>query len=194
MEYSQPDFYRFNEDSFKLVDVVCKHHQKASSILDAGSGCGIIGIELARRMKVGELHLLEVQKEFKEHIEINLKNFLPQQKASLSLLSFSSYTPARRFDLIVCHPPYYLPGKGEPNKNPHRGVCRSFLIDSWKELLGLFHRSLTLDGRAWVIVRNDRFLHCFIEREVMATSLQSLIIPTDDISFFRFTLHSEYKC
>lgn len=194
MDYSQPDFYRFNEDSLKLVDTVCKYHHKASLVLDAGSGCGVIGIELARRIQIDELHLLELQTEFEEHLEINLKKLIPHQKAIISQNSFSQYSPSKSFDLIVCNPPYYLPGKGEASKNPNRGVCRSFQIDSWKELLDLFQRSLKLSGSAWVVVKNDRFLHSLIEKEVKNTSLDSWVLPMDDITFLKFTLNSEYKC
>ena len=85
MDYVQPDFYRFNEDSLKLVTRVESTLSKASHVLDVGAGCGIIGIELALRINIGELHLLEVQQDFLPFIETNLNSFVLQQKCVVTI-------------------------------------------------------------------------------------------------------------
>lgn len=193
MDYSQPAFYRFNEDSLRLVEMVCKHHQSASTLLDAGAGCGIIGIETARRMNVGQLHFLEIQEEFKEHINFNVKAFLHNSPTLITISSFADYHLEYKYELIVCNPPYYLPGKGEPNKNQFRGICRSFQIDSWRELLNLFQRGLGPQGSAWVVIKNDYSVLRVIESELRHTALEQTLFTANDLVFLKFTFHSEYK-
>lgn len=192
MDYLQPDFYRFNVDSLKLVKLICEHHPKASFLLDAGAGCGVIGIELAQKIPVEEVHFLEVQREFSSYLQKNIELFIPKTKYSISISSFLDFKSERRFDLIVCNPPYYLPGRGQPNTDPRRGICRSFQIDSWNVLLNLFTSYLSDEGSAWVVIKNDDHLLKLIESE--NKTLKMKVKMVDDLYLIQFTLPTECKC
>lgn len=184
MDYVQPDFYRFNEDSLKLVEVVASNFNGTTRVLDIGAGCGVIGIELAQRVRIDDLHLLELQNEFKPYLEENISRFIPEQKHSIVISPLSQYPSTFKYDLIVCNPPYYLPGKGEPNKNVNRGICRSFQVDSWNDLLNLFERSLTSTGSAWVVIKNDKLLLQVIDG--LKTSLLSSKTILDKVAIIKF--------
>lgn len=188
MDYVQPDFYRFNEDSLKLVTRVESTLSKASHVLDVGAGCGIIGIELALRINIGELHLLEVQQDFLPFIETNLNSFVPQQKCVVTISSFSQFHAPHKFELILCNPPYYLPGRGQSNKNLKRGICRSFQIDSWTDLLTLFEESLAPSGKAWVVIKNDKTILELIEYELKGRGLSVVFEESSDLVFVSFYL------
>ena len=79
LDYKQPDFYHFSEDSTRLVAIATEHVPNAHRTLDLCAGSGIIGIEYALRNTVSEIHFSELQKEFRDSLSFNqkfLKNIL----------------------------------------------------------------------------------------------------------------------
>jgi tRNA1Val (adenine37-N6)-methyltransferase len=164
-DYRQPEFYRFNEDSLKLVKKVCDEVQKANSILDMGAGSGIIGIELARLLKANRLDLLEAQTDYHSYLEQNIKEQLPAEiDSEVMLSSFGKWEPQRVYDLIVCNPPYFLSGSGEPSKDTRRNIARSFIIDNWEILLTKMEKALSPEGRVYIVVRDDKSVIAEIEK------------------------------
>lgn len=171
-DYSQPDFYRFNEDSTALIRWVQNSGLSPAKILDLGAGSGILGIELARFLKPQTLTLVEVQDEFRPFLEINADRFLPSSVSHVIVMKrFSDYSSPDKFDLIVCNPPYYLPGKGEVSKNRNRAVARSFMIDSWSVLLKKISELLTSEGRAFIVLKSDESLFKMITEEIRDLNL-----------------------
>lgn len=166
-EYSQPDFYRFSEDSLRLVDFVVKLSlEPFKKIADFGAGCGVIGIELARRLNPQSVCFLEAQTEFQPHLKKNIDLFLSGQIETEILLGTFSECPweERGFDLILCNPPFYLPGHGEVGKDPRRHICRSFHLDSWDILFGLISKNLAPQGLACFVLPNEEKLLRYITK------------------------------
>ena len=171
-DYSQPDFYRFNQDSTSLIKWVLKQNLRPQSILDLGAGSGIIGIELSRELKPRTLTLVELQTEFKDHLEINLREFLKAEvEAEIYIQSFAHFQGMHKFDLIVCNPPYYLPGAGQLPVNPNRARARSFVEDSWEILIKCIKQSLSPKGEGYIVVKNDKGLVKKIEDHATLNSL-----------------------
>lgn len=178
-DYSQPAFYRFNEDSLRLVKWILAAGSKPQRILDLGAGSGIIGIELARALNPQQLTLVEVQEVFLPYLEKNCQLFLPSSIShSIVIKSFLDFTTSQQFDLIVCNPPYYLPGKGELAKDPKRAIARSFLIDSWPILLRKVSELISAEGKTFFILKQDQNLFQSISQE---SARFDLIIKKYDI-------------
>jgi tRNA1(Val) A37 N6-methylase TrmN6 len=158
-KYSQPDFYRFNEDSINLVKWIQSTGIKPNRILDLGAGSGVLGIELALLLNPQELTFVEVQEEFKSHLETNCRCFLPNSLPhSIIMKSFLDFKSDQGFDLIVCNPPYYLPGNGELPQDPNRAIARTFLIDSWPILLKTISDSINAEGKGFIVLKEDKAL------------------------------------
>ncbi len=158
-DYIQPQFYRFNEDSLLLVKEVAHKHPKAESILDIGAGSGVIGIELAMRLKIPVVHFVELQEEWKDSLETNIHKFLPGLKAKIYWTRISSWEPERKYDLIVSNPPYYLPRSGKLSPDPIRAKCRSFLEDNWEILLLRSQAALLPGGWAHFVTLTENLNH-----------------------------------
>lgn len=174
-DYLQPDFYRFNQDSVQLVHWIRTSITNAESIIDLGAGCGVIGIELSRILKPNKLTFLELQKEFEPYLTHNAQEFLPQGlKYEIVINSFSRFVTSEKYDLIVCNPPYYLPGHGETAKNKNRAIARSFITDSWKILMKTFSELLTIQGSGYIVLKADQKLYemVLIEAKVAKLSLK----------------------
>ncbi len=155
-DYLQPDFYRFNEDSLILVRTILGKIDSVDSILDLGAGCGVLGLELALHYKPRFLGLVELQKDFQESLESNIERFLPSEtRLTLEYKSFSQWAPHRKFDLIVCNPPYYLPQHGQKSDDQRRHKARCFEEDDWATLASAIKKSLSSDGIGFIVLKND---------------------------------------
>ena len=172
-DYSQPDFYRFNEDSLKLVEWVSMKISTASQLLDLGAGCGVIGIELANIIRPDKLDLLEAQIDFFPHIQENIKTQLKHQiPVEVVNESFGKWSPEKKYDLITCNPPYFLPGRGEPYKDSRRELARSFVLDNWNIFFQTIDKAMTETGQAFLVVKNDFVLIDTIRKSNLLFELQ----------------------
>ncbi len=158
-DYRQPIFYRFNRDSLLLVKEVLHDLPRANNILDLGAGSGVIGIELANKLNISNVHFLEMQKEWKPTLESNIAEFLSGKETKIYWESMGEWRPTMRYDLIVSNPPYYLPGKGQLSPDPVRAKCRSFLIDDWGILAEKVMMALAPGGVAWIVTLGDNLPH-----------------------------------
>lgn len=158
-DYLQPNFYRFNQDSLKLVRMVLDEVRNADHLADLGSGCGIIGIELANALRPKKLTLLELQESFKASLEYNVATFLRSEVgADILQCSFGEWKSQVKPDLIVCNPPYFLPGRGEPSEQRERHLCRSFDHENWRILFNSIKENLAPHGSAYLVIRNDQIV------------------------------------
>lgn len=158
-DYHQPVFYRFNQDSLLLVKEVLGSGPVASNILDLGAGSGVIGIELANKLSIRNVHFIELQPEWKTTLERNIAEFLPGRETKIFWQSVSSWKPSTKYDLIVSNPPYYLPGNGQLSPDPVRAKCRSFLEDDWKTFGEKSFSALAPGGSAWFVTHSDNLPH-----------------------------------
>ncbi|HEB7552626.1 tRNA1(Val) (adenine(37)-N6)-methyltransferase [Campylobacter coli] len=122
------DGYRYNSDSLLLADFVLEMGIK-NQVLEVGSGCGIIGILLKKFVSNLDLSLLDIQQENIELIHRNLK----QNNIQAEVLheDFRNFQNDKKFDFIVCNPPFYRDGTHE-GKNTHKNISK-------------FQKYLTLD-------------------------------------------------
>lgn len=156
MDYLQPKFYRFNEDSLWLADKVIEEHgQESKSLVDVGCGCGVIGVELANRLpKLRKLTLLEPQKDFLSSIESNLS--LLEHRPEVEIFNGFIGDYRGEFDLVVSNPPYFEHGYVRQSRDENRRRCRSFgsseNIVSFAQKLG---ELLGGEGAGYMLVRKS---------------------------------------
>lgn len=179
-DYRQPAFYRFSEDSIRLAKHVGSKISKAHHVLDLGAGSGVIGIEVANALEADVLTLVDVQPEWKEIQEENLRHFLKSGSGEIIVSSFKDWIPQKKYDVVVCNPPYYLPGHGQKNQDPKKEIARSFVINGWDELLLAIERSLSENGQAYLVVKNDK--------RILEKLQHFRIEPQGDVAIVSFTL------
>lgn len=152
-DYSQPDFYRFNEDSIHLVNVaarfIVENDLNCFRILDIGCGCGVVGVELSLRVpKVNEVILLEKNQKFKIFIEKNLELFsVMNSKIIIDELYNCNDLIQEKVDIIISNPPYYLESEGRISPNLDRRKCRHWSAEekvSFFKSIELFLKKNTL--------------------------------------------------
>lgn len=128
----------------------------ANKIADFGAGSGILGIELGNHFKAKKVTFIEAQPEYKEHLDKNISDILnPDILSEVDFSKFSDWIPKEKYDLIVCNPPYYLPGHGQNNNDRCRLIARSFILDGWSILLDKIKHSLGDEGQAFIVIKDD---------------------------------------
>lgn len=158
MNYKQPEFYRFSEDSTYLAKLVSEKYSGSENdlvIADYGAGCGVVAIEFALRHKrVKKIFFIEAQKEFIPFINENLKLLPSNVEYEIVNKPFSQTSYEKHFDLILSNPPYFRKGTGRISQNSNKQICRTFEIDNFELLLQKISKAIKNSGRAFLVLRD----------------------------------------
>ncbi|MFZ4713305.1 MAG: methyltransferase [Bacteriovoracaceae bacterium] len=161
-DYLQPDFYRFSDDSLKLVNFVLDdfNHTKDILALDLCAGSGVVGIELAiayaqKKNKISKLDFCEVQDAFLPYLEKNCAFFLNDFPRTIYHQNYQDLKLDTKYDLIVSNPPYFFQGRGLLSPQLEKNRCRFFLDSNLKEFFLCLVRHLKVGGTAYFLSRPD---------------------------------------
>jgi tRNA1(Val) A37 N6-methylase TrmN6 len=144
----------------RVADLIKTHadlnHYK---ILDIGSGCGIIGLELSIHCPpINFIDFLEIQDVYLPFFTKNLnmihgdtKNnfcFINENYAILNTIEYKD-----RYDIIVSNPPYFFVEEGLLSPNDFKNRCRFFIDSDFKTLILGIANCLKKTGVAYILVR-----------------------------------------
>lgn len=135
------DGYRYSIDAFLLADF-CIIHRNAT-ILDIGSGCGIVSFLLARIYPDARIFGIEIQSDLIRIAKDNLRrNALLKNIHFIhgDIRNIEQFFPAGSCDIAVSNPPYHTVGSGRINPHPERASARHEL----KGRLGDFIRAASM--------------------------------------------------
>jgi tRNA1(Val) A37 N6-methylase TrmN6 len=119
------DGYRFSVDAVLLGHFVAPSH--GSSVLDLGSGCGVISLILAHRHATITSTCLELQLNLLALIQRNIitnnleKRLFAQQG---DVASIDKVVEPESFDLVVCNPPYGEVAAGRLSQGSEQAIAR----------------------------------------------------------------------
>lgn len=156
LNYSQPDFYRFNTDSVELSKFVNQSLKGRGPlrVLDLCCGCGVIGVEFeSLYQNLYNLTFLELQVEFEKHIIENSKNLSCDFEIIIN--DFNNFHCEEKFDLILSNPPYFELGSGRLSPDKNRNMCRHFDKDKLSKFIEKVFALLNIGGEAFVVHRED---------------------------------------
>lgn len=191
-----PEVYEPAEDTFLLLNAI--NIKKNNSVLEIGTGCGIIALECARRgaevvctdsnpyaVKLAERNFQENQFQLKGRIEF--------RKGSL----FSVLKNNEKFDIIIFNPPY-LPTKTDERIGGRFDIATNGGIDGLK-IIELFLNSvkkhLFKNGHAYFIfssLSNQTKLNNIISiNELNAEIVSSQWFDEERIDVY--CIYSQYK-
>ena len=101
------DGYRYNSDTIFLYNFISRYRLKGS-ILDVGSGCGVLGLLIKRDFPDIDLCQIEIQEKF---AKLSLKNAEINNLNSKVINSdFLSNSFEKSFDFVITNPPFYHSG------------------------------------------------------------------------------------
>ena len=153
--------YRFS------VDAVLAAHfcslQAGDNVLDLGCGCGVIGLIIAfRSLEKGiQVTGFEFQEDLAMLAQDNiLANHLESNMSIIhgDLRKMGQYVSPETYDLVVCNPPYGVPGTGRISPGGQRARARHEIDATLKEIVEAAFFSVKNRGRVVFVYPASRIV------------------------------------
>ncbi|KYH04384.1 tRNA (adenine-N(6)-)-methyltransferase [Chryseobacterium cucumeris] len=169
------DVFRVGTDGVllgALADV-----ENASSILEVGTGTGLISLMLAQRNLQAEFLGLDINDAAAKLTQLNFENSPFQARLKNSHQDFKTFETEDRFDLIVSNPPYFEESGSEKDKIARQTVELNFmqLISKAAELLsekGMFSVIIPVEaGEVFISIGKENKLH--LNRKVSIRGIEN---------------------
>jgi tRNA1(Val) A37 N6-methylase TrmN6 len=171
-KYSQPSEYRFSHDSVflarRVFELCQKKNIKSWRVLDLCAGCGIIGLDFIfhfqNEMGVfpASCDFIEVQKTYESHFLGNVEQLKKEKNKIKSEMRFlnANYDELqnaefkKKYNLILCNPPYFFPHQGTMSPSQFKNRCRFFIDSDFRQLFLGIATSLAPSGEAFLVLRD----------------------------------------
>ena len=160
--------------------------EDVNSILDIGTGTGIIALQLAQRSQAEVIDALEIEAGAFEQAVGNFENSEWADRLYCYHASLQEFVGAmdEKYDLIISNPPYYNDTFKDLNKK--RALARHTEELSFKELLSGISQILNLEGTAAFIIP-------YKEEEHFISLAKNIKLFPSKISRYSGNLNSELK-
>ena len=131
--------------------------QNAESILDIGTGCGVLALMLAQKSSA-TIDAIDIDKQSVEQAACNFQNSPWKDRMNAIHRSWQTFheNTRNRYDLIITNPPYF----SQSLKSPvfRKNLARHNSSLTWSEILRGADRIMTLKGRLSLILPNDELI------------------------------------
>lgn len=123
-----------------------------SSILDIGTGTGVIAIMLAQRNTTAKIHAIEVDDKACKEAQVNMQScpWKDRLEAIPMLIQHYAKEASQKYDLIVSNPPFF--SGGTFSKNQDRNSVRHTIKLPHGDLLAAVRTLLKREGKFCVIL------------------------------------------
>ncbi len=150
------DGFCFGVDSVLLTEFA-KDMKKNKTIVDLGTGTGIIGILLSKKVEASKVIGIEIQKDVAEmasrSVELNnLQNTMQILNEDVKNLSLEKNS----FDYVVTNPPYKKIGTGIINKEDKQIISRHETTVNLDEWIKVASNLLKDNGAIYMVHRLER--------------------------------------
>lgn len=142
---------KINTDGVLLGAMASAENPK--TILDIGTGTGVIALMLAQRFPEAEIDAVEIDFTSAETAENNFKNSPFADRLKLYSISIEGFWPQkqhRQYDLIVSNPPFYLGSLTSPKEN--KTLAKHAVPGFFENLIEIIPDFLQPNGRFWLIL------------------------------------------
>lgn len=129
----------------------------AQTILDVGSGTGLIALMLAQRAPEAEITGIEIDPEASLQSRQNVQQSPWHDRMQVVHADFRRFVPGNkcRYDLIVSNPPFFMDSKAAPDHA--RNVARHTTLLAYSELIEGVLRLLQPEGQFSIILPAQNF-------------------------------------
>lgn len=158
--------YRFSLDAPLLADFVrCRSRD---FICELGTGNGIVAILLSIK-PFQHLTAVEIQPGLADLAHRNVALNGLEDRISIVQEDLRIWLPEKRFDVVVCNPPYIKKGSGHTNVLSEKAIAKHEVTSSIHDIMGKTEEILTERGRAFFVFPVKRMTE--FEREAKKIGL-----------------------
>lgn len=133
-------------------------------ITELGTGCGTIPLLLIRDVQPQSINAIDIQDEAIDLLEQSIAHNLSRGVTRVGLIrpirgdirEIRSLLPAGEQDLVICNPPYKLPGSGLINPDAAKGAARHEVACTLDDICAAAAWLLRFGGRLTMCQRPER--------------------------------------
>lgn len=154
------DGFCFGIDSIILTDFA-KEIKEGSTIIDLGTGTGILGILLSKKVNPSKIVGIEIQKEVYEMAKRSvILNHLEDkfEIVNANIKDIQKEIQMNVFDAVVTNPPYKKVGTGLTNENDKKSISRHEITASLEDFVVTSYKLLKDKGSLYMVHRPDRLV------------------------------------
>ena len=140
--------------------------KKEETVLDLGTGTGVIPILLEAKTKGSHFTGLEIQPESVEMAKRSVRLNGLQHKVTIDtgdIKQASILYGHQKFDVVTSNPPYMNDGGGLKNEFTPKAIARHELLCTLEDIISNSAKVLKNDGRFYMIHRPHRLIDIIIE-------------------------------
>lgn len=157
------DGFCFGIDSVLLSDFA-KNIKKGSTVLDLGTGTGIIPTLLCGKTKLKKVTGIELQEEVAKMAKKSIKLNNLEDKFNVineNILNLNKIYENQTFDVIVSNPPYKKKDTGITNENEKKIISRHEISASLEDFIKISKDLLKDKGEFYMVHRPERLVDIF---------------------------------
>ncbi len=143
---------------------------KEGTILDLGSGTGLIALMLAQRSKTATIDAIDMEESAYLQTIQNINESLWKNRMNVFHTSVQKFIPDKKYDLMVCNPPYFINSTKAPEQQ--RTTARHNDTLSHVELINAVKRLLDKEGLFALILPTleaELFIEEALQNEIYLT-------------------------
>ena len=126
---------------------------RPNSVLDIGTGTGVIALMLAQRFDEAQIDAVEIDSTAAQTAERNFINSPFPERLSIYPMGFDQFfeqNPDRKYDLIVSNPPFFINSLKSLKAN--KELAKHTDEDFFEALIAGIAKHLNFDGLAYLIL------------------------------------------
>lgn len=179
------DRFQFGIDAVLLADYAGKEIHGGDSVIDLGTGTGIIPLLMCKMCEDAHFTALEVQKDSAEMADRSIKlNKLENQIQIVNgdLKDAESLFAKHSFNVVTCNPPYMIDTHGRANELDAKTIARHEVLCTLEDVVVAADSLLATHGKFFMIHRPFRLPEIFsaFEKHKMEMKRMRLIHPFAD--------------
>jgi|ERR1043165_282998 tRNA1Val (adenine37-N6)-methyltransferase len=122
----------------------------ARTILDIGTGTGVIALMMAQKNKQAIIDALDIDREAYWQAKENFENSAWSGRLNGVLSSLQTFNTAKRYDVIISNPPYFVDDLKTANEQKNLAKHSTGL--SYAELIDGISYLLSDNGKAYLVI------------------------------------------
>ena len=162
--YQKKHGYRFSIDAILLGSFAVEH--ASGTVVDLGTGSGILPIILARYQRFKKIIGIEIQKDLAALAE---QNVLLNKCEGIETIVHTDikeiktrFSPGK-FDVVITNPPFYPAGTGRINPGKQNAIARHELYGTLQDFISVAAFLLTQSGKFIAVYRSSRIVDLIAE-------------------------------
>ena len=177
--------FQFGIDAVLLADYASKSLKEKESVIDLGTGTGIIPLLMVNKCKTAAFTGLEVQKESADMAARSVAMNELEGRIQIvhgDLKEAGSLFPRHSFNVVTCNPPYMIDAHGRNNEQDALTIARHEVLCTLEDVVIAADYLLASHGSFFMIHRPFRLPEIFssLEKHKMEMKRMRLIYPFAD--------------